>query len=195
MATRKCSSSQEIETADRAKGCGVRVIDRILKFDLPNGHPRKMGMAIEIATPLVQYLETIPKPDIKELAKIRLETLAVVERLRTRYKMLHSNTVLPNFLLCKDVGVSLCDWEIARSAHESHAAWKVLVVGNSTVWYNRARNPYDPPSKEDNMYAFSMWVWELYTSKIYLNSVPSGEIDGFLEGDGMMGLGRSRMKR
>ncbi|EPS44287.1 hypothetical protein H072_1737 [Dactylellina haptotyla CBS 200.50] len=192
MAIKRTTQSREMEMAERAGDCGVKVLGHILRFDMPDGQPRKMGMAMEIATPLVHYIKTIlDNPEEKQ--KIKLEMIAVVERLHTEYNMVHGDIKPLNFVVCKDRGVRLCDWETARPIDESTAIWETLMeegeISTFTPRYNTKRDNYVPPTPADDMYALAISIWELYTDSVPLSNISDeDELEEFLENGGTVDL-------
>ncbi|KAF3938795.1 hypothetical protein ABW19_dt0202994 [Dactylella cylindrospora] len=168
---------REIAMAELAGDCGVKVLGHVVKFDNPGGRPRKVGLAMEIAQPLVDYIKTM---DESEKPRIKAEMIAVVEELHTKYNMVHGDIKPLNFVICKDGKMRLCDFESARPVDEDAQTWEFLVyeseIGPSTDRYhNRARKKYVPPTKADDWYALAISVWELYTGKVPLDGIAAGE--------------------
>ncbi|KAF3282236.1 hypothetical protein TWF970_001649 [Orbilia oligospora] len=150
------TESREIAMAELSGDCGVKVHGHIIRFDArPNNGPRKH--------------------------RIKAEMIAVVERLHTKYNMVHGDIKPANFVVCKGNVIRLCDFESARPADESSQIWEHLmdesIIGGATEqYYNKSRSQDDyVPTKADDLYALAISVWELYTGKVPFEGIESGE--------------------
>ncbi|EGX48298.1 hypothetical protein AOL_s00080g423 [Orbilia oligospora ATCC 24927] len=175
------TESREIAMAELAGDCGVKVHGHIIRFDAhPNNGPRKVGLVMEVGRPLIDSIKEIT--DESEKHRIKAEMIAVVERLHTKYNMVHGDIKPANFVVCKDNEIRLCDFESARPADESSQIWEHLmdesIIGEATEQYynkSRSQDDYVPPTKADDLYALAISVWELYTGKVPFEGIESGE--------------------
>ncbi|KAK6343606.1 hypothetical protein TWF730_011197 [Orbilia blumenaviensis] len=170
---------REIEMAELAGDCGVKVHGHVVRFDVPpDNQPREVGFVMEIARPLVDYIKTIK--DESEKHRIKEEMIAVLEELHTRYNMVHGDVKPLNFVICKDGKIRLCDFECARPVDEKTEVWEFLcheseITTSTDRYHNKTRYHYVPPTKDDDWYALAISIWELYTGKVPFDTIESGE--------------------
>ncbi|KAF3129490.1 hypothetical protein TWF594_010955 [Orbilia oligospora] len=126
---------------------------------------------MEIGRPLIDSIKEIT--DKSEKHRTKAEMIAVVERLHTKYNMVHGDIKPANFVICKGNEIRLCDFESARPADESSQIWEHLmdesIIGGATEQMTM------PPTKADDLYALAISVWELYTGKVPFEGIESGE--------------------
>ncbi|KAK6502758.1 hypothetical protein TWF481_007805 [Arthrobotrys musiformis] len=187
------TAAREVEMAELAGDCGVKVHGRLVKFDVPpNNQPRPVGLVMEIARPLEHYIETIKieseKTDAKAAAyeseknRIKTEMIAVLKELHTKYNLVHGDVCLSRFVICQDHKIRLCDFKSARPADESVQIWQDLIEdtsgGHLTAWSgNKMRqSTWIPPTEADDWYALAISVWELYTGKKAFEDIGEGEM-------------------
>ncbi|KAF3914093.1 hypothetical protein AA313_de0204869 [Arthrobotrys entomopaga] len=190
MAIKRSVHNREMDIAVRAGDCAVEVLGYVMKFDVPGG--RRMGLVMEKATPLVEYLKTIGEP---EKPRIKREMIAIVERLHANYRQIHGDIKPANFVLCKDGVIRLCDFEASRPIDEPPERWEEDKYNGDeatfTHQYGRSRSLYSPPTLLDDKYALALSIWELYTGQEpLLDFLEPGteEMDEFLVAGGTVDL-------
>ena len=152
---------REFEIQKAAGECSVKVYGMTLLRDI-RGDITVMGFIMDQETP---FEPKAVKPSQRR--SLVDQMISVVLSLHGK-GIIHGDIKPANMLLCSDKRLRLCDFGEARRVDEDPSKWEGCVTENYISPF-RCRNRPDgidpPPTKEDDLYALGLSIWELYTGK------------------------------
>ncbi|KAF3919955.1 hypothetical protein AA313_de0206397 [Arthrobotrys entomopaga] len=154
--------------------CGIEILGIVYDTCDP---PNRIGIIIDLGSVSLEkfVFSNHSNMTLQEKKILKDELIALVEKLHTKYNMIHGDIKLSNFLRCKDGSIKLCDFETSRPPDEDVKVWEE----ESALDTDRYRCPTRPigraPTMFDDWYSLAMTVWSLYTGEIPFEDVDEGD--------------------
>ncbi|KAF3928252.1 hypothetical protein AA313_de0207848 [Arthrobotrys entomopaga] len=149
--------------------CSVEILGFVYKGS------QKIGLTMELGSIDLEYFVRDHNLTNCEKKSIMKELIALLERLHSRYNIIHGDIKLPNLLYCTDGRIRFCDFEASRRPDDDPDEW-YDEAGMDTDRYRCPTRPMTrAPTKFDDWYAMALTVWSVYVEEPPFKDVCEGD--------------------